>query len=161
MMTDLVVAKNNMNTANVHICEDRAKLLSIQMFVSRNILISQQEVFTLTNPAGKLHYKTDTYFWNSHSLLSSGHTCLVFNQREIQWKWKACWENRKGSLQFESQQAHVHKDSESSQRALNILKVLSKDSYLRMIWEDFERNWAMRVQNLFSFILMTCGWLHR
>lgn len=63
MMTDLVAAKNNMNTANVHICEeDRAKLLSIQMFVSRNILISQQRVFTLTNPAGKLHYKTDTYF---------------------------------------------------------------------------------------------------
>lgn len=34
---------------------------------------------------------TDTHFWNSHSLLSSGHTCLVFSQRDIQWKWKACW----------------------------------------------------------------------
>ena len=31
-----------------------------------------------------------TYFWNSHSLLSKGHTCLVFNHREIQWKWNAC-----------------------------------------------------------------------
>merc|ERR1719317_467914 len=29
------------------------------------------------------------YFWNSQSLLSRGHTCLVFNQREMQWKWKA------------------------------------------------------------------------
>jgi len=32
-----------------------------------------------------------TYFWNSHSLLSRGHTCLVLSQREIQWKWNACW----------------------------------------------------------------------
>ena len=31
------------------------------------------------------------YFWNSQSLLSSGHTCLVFNQRDMQWKWKACY----------------------------------------------------------------------
>ena len=30
------------------------------------------------------------YFWNSQSLLSRGHTCLVFNQREMQWKWNAC-----------------------------------------------------------------------
>ena len=29
------------------------------------------------------------YFWNSHSLLSNGHTCLVFNQRLIQCKWNA------------------------------------------------------------------------
>lgn len=38
---------------------------------------------------------TDTHFWNSHSLLSRGHTCLVFSQREIQWKWKACCEREK------------------------------------------------------------------
>jgi hypothetical protein len=30
------------------------------------------------------------YFWNSQSLLSRGHTWRVFNQREMQWKWKAC-----------------------------------------------------------------------
>lgn len=30
------------------------------------------------------------YFWNSHSLLSRGQTCLVFNHLEMQWKWKAC-----------------------------------------------------------------------
>eukprot|EP00416_Gambierdiscus_australes_P045564 CAMPEP_0171092830 /NCGR_PEP_ID=MMETSP0766_2-20121228/37613_1 /TAXON_ID=439317 /ORGANISM="Gambierdiscus australes, Strain CAWD 149" /LENGTH=94 /DNA_ID=CAMNT_0011551143 /DNA_START=31 /DNA_END=311 /DNA_ORIENTATION=+ len=29
------------------------------------------------------------YFWNSHSPLSKGQTCRVFNQREMQWKWKA------------------------------------------------------------------------
>merc|ERR1719211_473727 len=29
------------------------------------------------------------YFWNSQSLLSRGQTCLVFSQREMQWKWKA------------------------------------------------------------------------
>jgi len=29
------------------------------------------------------------YFWNSQSLLSSGHTWRVFNQREMQWKWNA------------------------------------------------------------------------
>lgn len=34
-----------------------------------------------------------TYFWNSHSLLSNGHTCLVLSQREMQWKWKACYKN--------------------------------------------------------------------
>lgn len=32
-----------------------------------------------------------TYFWNSHSRLSSGQTCRVFNQREMQWKWNACY----------------------------------------------------------------------
>ena len=36
----------------------------------------------------------DTYFWNSHSLLSNGHTCRVLSQREMQWKWKACWKKR-------------------------------------------------------------------
>jgi hypothetical protein len=38
--------------------------------------------------------KTDgeTYFCNSHSRLSRGQTFLVFSQREMQWKWKACWE---------------------------------------------------------------------
>lgn len=30
-----------------------------------------------------------SYLWNSHSLLSSGHTCRVLSQREMQWKWKA------------------------------------------------------------------------
>jgi len=29
------------------------------------------------------------YFWNSQSLLSSGQTCRVLSQREMQWKWKA------------------------------------------------------------------------
>ena len=29
------------------------------------------------------------YFWNSHSVLSSGQTWRVFSQREMQWKWKA------------------------------------------------------------------------
>lgn len=29
------------------------------------------------------------YFWNSQSLLSSGHTCRVFSHLEMQWKWKA------------------------------------------------------------------------
>lgn len=36
----------------------------------------------------------DTYFWNSHSLLSSGHTWRVLSQREMQWKWKACWKRK-------------------------------------------------------------------
>lgn len=31
-----------------------------------------------------------TYFWNSHSLLSNGHTWRVFNHLEMQWKWNAC-----------------------------------------------------------------------
>jgi len=35
-----------------------------------------------------------TYFWNSHSLLSRGHTWRVFNQRDIQWKWNACWNKK-------------------------------------------------------------------
>lgn len=26
-------------------------------------------------------------FWKSHSRLSSGHTCRVFSQREMQWNW--------------------------------------------------------------------------
>ena len=30
--------------------------------------------------------KENTYFWNSHSLLSSGQTWRVLSQREIQWK---------------------------------------------------------------------------
>lgn len=29
------------------------------------------------------------YFWNSQSVLSRGQTWRVFNQREMQWKWKA------------------------------------------------------------------------
>jgi len=29
------------------------------------------------------------YFCSSHSRLSSGQTCLVFNHRDMQWKWKA------------------------------------------------------------------------
>ena len=33
------------------------------------------------------------YFWNSQSLLSSGQTWRVFSQREMQWKWKACYES--------------------------------------------------------------------
>lgn len=32
-----------------------------------------------------------THFWNSHSRLSRGQTWRVFSQREMQWKWKACW----------------------------------------------------------------------
>ena len=28
-------------------------------------------------------------FWNSHSWLSRGHTFLVFNHLEMQWKWYA------------------------------------------------------------------------
>jgi len=35
--------------------------------------------------------KKVTYFWNSHSRLSRGQTCRVFSQREMQWKWKACY----------------------------------------------------------------------
>jgi len=31
------------------------------------------------------------YFWNSQSLLSSGQTWRVFSHREMQWKWKACY----------------------------------------------------------------------
>ena len=31
------------------------------------------------------------YFWNSHSRLSSGHTCRVLSHLEMQWKWKACY----------------------------------------------------------------------
>lgn len=26
-----------------------------------------------------------------HSLLSSGHTCLVLSHLEMQWKWNACY----------------------------------------------------------------------
>lgn len=37
---------------------------------------------------------TTTYFWNSHSLLSNGQTCLVLSQRDIQWKWKACCKDK-------------------------------------------------------------------
>ena len=29
------------------------------------------------------------YFWNSHSRLSKGQTCRVFNHRKMQWKWNA------------------------------------------------------------------------
>jgi hypothetical protein len=32
-----------------------------------------------------------TYFCISHSRLSSGHTFLVLSQREMQWKWNACY----------------------------------------------------------------------
>lgn len=42
----------------------------------------------------------DTYFWNSHSLLSSGHTWRVLSQREMQWKWKACWKTKFRSHNF-------------------------------------------------------------
>ena len=31
------------------------------------------------------------YFWNSQSRLSSGQTWRVLSQREMQWKWKACY----------------------------------------------------------------------
>lgn len=34
------------------------------------------------------------YFWNSQSLLSSGHTCRVLSHRDMQWKWKACYNSQ-------------------------------------------------------------------
>ena len=34
--------------------------------------------------------RAETYFWNSHSRLSRGHTWRVLSQREMQWKWNAC-----------------------------------------------------------------------
>lgn len=41
-----------------------------------------------------------THFWNSHSLLSRGHTCLVFSQREMQWKWNACCRTKNTQLYY-------------------------------------------------------------
>ncbi len=41
-----------------------------------------------------------THFWNSHSLLSRGHTCLVFSQREMQWKWNACCRTKNTKLYY-------------------------------------------------------------
>ena len=35
------------------------------------------------------YHQCYTHLWNSHSLLSRGHTCRVLSQREMQWKWKA------------------------------------------------------------------------
>lgn len=40
---------------------------------------------------GSQERQRSTYFWSSHSRLSSGHTLRVLSQREMQWKWKACW----------------------------------------------------------------------
>lgn len=34
------------------------------------------------------------YFWNSQSRLSSGHTWRVLSHRDMQWKWKACFNAR-------------------------------------------------------------------
>lgn len=53
-----------------------------------------QRITLTTNPSLITSKQPDTYFWNSHSLLSSGHTCRVLSQREMQWKWKACWKKR-------------------------------------------------------------------
>jgi hypothetical protein len=39
----------------------------------------------------KRRHDTSTYFCSSHSRLSRGQTFLVLSQREMQWKWKACW----------------------------------------------------------------------
>lgn len=42
-----------------------------------------------TRTALRLTYRP--YFWNSQSRLSRGHTWRVLSQREMQWKWKACY----------------------------------------------------------------------
>lgn len=44
-----------------------------------------------------------TYFWSSHSRLSSGHTFLVLSQREMQWKWNACCRRARQTLQPRTQ----------------------------------------------------------
>jgi hypothetical protein len=52
-----------------------------------------------------------TYFWNSHSLLSRGHTCLVLSQREIQWKWNACWNQRNHGNQHKTKSKIMRKQN--------------------------------------------------
>jgi len=39
------------------------------------------------------------YFWKSQSLLSSGQTCRVLSQREMQWKWKAWLQTPQATVQ--------------------------------------------------------------
>lgn len=51
----------------------------------------------------KLNQKDEgTHFWSSHSRLSSGHTLRVLSQREIQWKWNACYERSGGGEIYRS-----------------------------------------------------------
>merc|ERR1719343_1434193 len=40
-------------------------------------------------PAAEAQILQRPYFWNSHSPLSNGQTCLVFSHLEMQWKWNA------------------------------------------------------------------------
>lgn len=57
------------------------------------LTISLKDNYKIDHWKGTLicsQWKKDlAYLWNSHSLLSSGQTCLVLSQREMQWKWKA------------------------------------------------------------------------
>ena len=55
----------------------------------RTLMIGHHVHFLIGNKL-QLIQETEAYFWNSHSLLSSGHTCLVFNHLDMQWKWNAC-----------------------------------------------------------------------
>lgn len=51
--------------------------------------------------------KRYTNFCNSHSLLSKGHTLRVFNQREIQWKWNACYFDGRGAVVNRKEQEYA------------------------------------------------------
>lgn len=58
-------------------------LVSLWYFIGR--------ICTISHLIEALNGEHKTYFWSSHSLLSRGQTLRVFSQREIQWKWNACF----------------------------------------------------------------------
>jgi len=89
----------------------REKILPQQQLCeTTNVRVSTYLIFISTSRKTTrffiLKSVQDTYFWNSHSLLSSGHTWRVLSQREMQWKWKACWK-RKSKSHHPSEHTHV------------------------------------------------------
>lgn len=50
---------------------------------------NETDTVSVISTTVQIHQPESAQTWNSHSLLSRGHTWRVFNHREMQWKWNA------------------------------------------------------------------------
>ena len=67
---------------------------SLRRIVLMDTLCHARKLVCLVYRLIRMYSPHRPYFWNSQSRLSKGQTCRVFSQREMQWKWKACYGKR-------------------------------------------------------------------
>ena len=90
----------------------------------------------------------NTHFWNSHSRLSSGQTCLVFSQREMQWKWKACYKMKE----------NYHRDfyNYKLQKVHNSISRKNVTRRIKNLWSSLRRWSTLWYSNVLSKQIWKC-----